>query len=636
MVPKFNFVLRAGVALIFFIAQMGPTLASGFSDCDQLVIEASVANNDGSMPIPLKKQEAKLAKPLDPKADSQTDPNGKGSAAAIPTAPPFTGIPHEASQRRSGPLPATAPGNNSFNPSASGNNMPSDTGSMGNGTATSPASANPAGTAPLGAARALPSNHAQNAASGASGNSEAPANADNYPIVGKMETVTFGAAHPELHIDQRLSALEEAVFKKTYNEQSLFDRTQHLKMTVLGSVEEPSDNAGIGEFGNNSISSLSPPATVDMRNTEGYFLDEVARRPESTKEIEDSEVPKFALELVNYARGLTGNFPLFADQTAQQMAAKHACDLARRNVISHASEAGENPDLRYTAIGGTDAITEGLVSLTGNFTNSQKPTKMAVALALKAMMARQDDREAILSAEATGFGFAIAPMSGKGKLVACSETSTKHGIMQPIESPIAVGDKVEVKGLVTQPYKFDRITIAWEGGGGNIPSAADEAEDALPYFPPLDYVAYAGKSEHDYEKAIATLRTVGLIAAIAGGVFMPPVALAAPMIVATGGMSEPKPLSDIPVHGGVHTEGATVLGKIPVAKGGKEGVYYVTVWASNGRGGKSVPISRRAYTVGAPAVSLDNANSAGAQTHPDTHKKKHSKHKLDTEAELEN
>ena len=56
-----------------------------------------------------------------------------------------------------------------------------------------------------------------------------------------------------------------------------------------------------------------------------------------------------------------------------------------------------------------------------------------------------------------------------------------------------------------EPYKFAKVTVAWEGPSHNLPTASDETEEALPYFPPLDYVGYAHKSEHDYSTAMTAV-----------------------------------------------------------------------------------------------------------------------------------
>jgi len=167
--------------------------------------------------------------------------------------------------------------------------------------------------------------------------------------------------------------------------------------------------------------------------------------------------------------------------------------------------------------------------------------------------------------------------------------------METLPTEVAVGEKLEVKGTVEAPYIFDRVNIAWEAYNGGSGSAADESEEALPYFPPLDYVAYANRADHDYSKAIFALKAAGVVAAIAGGMFVPPVALAAPLIMMAGtGTGEVKPVSDIPIKGGVKVEGSNFDAKIPISNGNKEGLYYITVYGSLGsHAQQSVALSRR-------------------------------------------
>jgi hypothetical protein len=207
---------------------------------------------------------------------------------------------------------------------------------------------------------------------------------------------------------------------------------------------------------------------------------------------------------------------------------------------------------------------------------------------------------------------------------------THHGVIQPIPLDCHVGEKIEVKGVVMEPYKFERVTLAWEAKNNNLAKVADEAEEALPYFAPLDYGAFAKNSDKDYSQALGTLRTIGIIAAIAGGVFMPPIALAAPMIAMSGGMGsgEPKPVSDIPIKGGMHVDGNYFSGKIPINHEGKEGLYYVTVWATVTKYGKPIPISRRAILAsGMLETNSETVSAKRVKEGSDPSSKKKHKHK---------
>ncbi|MBI2810399.1 MAG: CAP domain-containing protein [Candidatus Melainabacteria bacterium] len=441
---------------------------------------------------------------------------------------------------------------------------------------------------------------------------------DSYPSVGRMERLTFGSSLSDSPIEQRLTKLETAIYQKSFADLSLFDRTQQLKKTLLGNDDEPTadiDNLRVPSNGNwlgNPSSGL--PFMTDQPSSEFDYFGGIAQRPENQQTTTPADMKEFFLELINSERSKSGLSPLAPDPLAEKLAQEQNDELCKRSVISHANSKGENPDRRYTIGGGTGALTESLVSNKTPDTFSKSPTRAAVAELMKTLMSRQDDRDAILNQDATHIGLAINWTANRDKIIAVTEVVTNHGIIPELPHEVGIGEKLEIKGVVMQPYQFDRITLAWEANKG-LSSAPDEAEEALPYFPPLDYVAYAGKSAHDYSGAVSALRTAGVIAAIAGGIFMPPVALAAPLIAMSGGVGtgDPKPVSDIPIHGGVKVEGLTFNGKVPINKDGKEGIYYVTIWGTLSKLGKSVPISRRAIL----AKHVDEDVSAKIETPAD-------------------
>ncbi|RTL36362.1 MAG: CAP domain-containing protein [Candidatus Melainabacteria bacterium] len=438
--------------------------------------------------------------------------------------------------------------------------------------------------------------------------------ADSYPSVGRMEHLTFGASYSDSPIEQRLTKLETAIYQKSFADMSLFDRTQQLKKTLLGNDDEPTadiDNLRFpssGWPGNPLGNSL---ITGDPTSSEFDYYGGLAQRPENQQSTTIADMKEFMLELINSERSKSGLAPLTIDSLADKLAQEQNDELCRRNVISHANLKGENPDRRYTVNGGTGALTESIVSNKTLDTFSKSPTRAAVAELMKTLMSRQDDRDAILNQDATHIGLCINWTPGKDKLIAVTEVITNHGIIPELPKEVALGEKLEIKGVVMQPYQFDRITLAWEANKG-LAAVPDESDEALPYFPPLDYVAYATKSSKDYSGAMSALRTAGVLAAIAGGVFVPPVALAAPLIAMSGGVgnSDPKPVSDIPIHGGVKVEGLTFNGKVPINKDGKEGIYYVTIWGTLSKTGKPVPISRRAIL----AKHVDEDVSARIET----------------------
>ncbi|CAN5470837.1 hypothetical protein BH10CYA1_BH10CYA1_49660 [soil metagenome] len=477
-----------------------------------------------------------------------------------------------------------------------------------------------------------------NGVSAAVGGNKVPG-ADSYPSVGRMERLTFGSSLSDSPIEQRLTKLETAIYQKSFADLSLFDRTQQLKKTLLGNDDEPTadiDNLRIPSNGN----WLNPPSSglpfmTDQPSSEFDYFGGIAQRPENQQTTTAADMKDFFLELVNSERSKSGLGPLTLDPIAEKLAQEQNDELCKRGVISHANSKGENPDRRYTISGGTGALTESLVSNKTPDTFSKSPTRAAVAELMKTLMSRQDDRDAILGQDATSVGLAINWTANRDRIIAVTEVVTNHGIIPELPHEVGIGEKLEIKGVVMQPYQFDRITLAWEANK-ELASTPDESEEALPYFPPLDYVAYAGKSAHDYSGAVSALRTAGVIAAIAGGIFMPPVALAAPLIAMSGGIGtgDPKPVSDIPIHGGVKVEGLTFNGKVPINKDGKEGIYYVTIWGTLSKVGKSVPISRRAILakhvdedVSAKIETpTDEATSKNKDVAVDKEKKKKEKH----------
>ena len=432
----------------------------------------------------------------------------------------------------------------------------------------------------------------------ASGNAE-----DNYPVIGTLETSIFGVATPTTSIDERLAKLENAVYKKTFASESLFERTERLKATLLGLGSQEADPNAPGG---------SSRFIESAGGQNSSYFDAIAALPENQTEVAPEELQRYFFMLVNGERQKFGYGALEPDAIAMKLAREHVRELGRRKALSHQDLKGNNPDRRYTLAGGNDLLYESIVSI-NNDTGAQKPNRAMAVNLLKTIMNRQDEREAMMASDATGLGFAIEWTKEKEKIFACSDVLTRHGVIQPIPTAVLVGDKIEVKGVVMPPFHFDKITVAWEGPSAGMSSVADDAEEALPYFAPLDYAAYAHHSDNDHSGTITALKTAGIIAAIAGGVFIPPVALAAPLIAMSGSNAEPKPASDIPIKGGIKVDGNAFEGRIAINHEGKEGIYYITVWASLTKYGKPIAISRRAIVATATGSSGNVANNGSAR-----------------------
>jgi uncharacterized protein YkwD len=450
--------------------------------------------------------------------------------------------------------------------------------------------------------------------------------------VAHLEILTFGETHPGMAISDRLANLESTVFKETHPTDSLFSRTERLQKVLVGSEgPTPYESPQYRPPDLPSYARVPPAAPAQDQPNAGWtepprspvptgnpgegqysYFDEIAVLPENRVVVNNQQLQDYFLEMVNNERRKVGSPPLEIDQIAEKLATEHVTQLAERAQISHSNTKGENPDRRYTLLGGTDAVSESLVSLKSSELGSRRLYRGAAAKLLRVLMSHQDDRDALTSRDTTHVGFAAEWTADHSRLIACAELVSKHAIIHPVPDQAHIDEKIDVKGVMTPPYQFVRVTLAWEGGNSNLASVADESDEALPYFPPLDYVAYQKRAESGgHDKAIMILKGVGIAAAIAGGVFMPPVALAAPLIAVSGsGSGEHKPASEIPVKGGVKLEGAVFETKVPLSNEGKDGLYYLTVWGSEGQGGKPVPISRRViYVSGGKEEATKTTNS---------------------------
>lgn len=429
---------------------------------------------------------------------------------------------------------------------------------------------------------------------------------DAYPTIGRLEEVTLGHRQPALPIGERLSTLETVVFKRHFSDDSLFDRTERLKKTILGAIDPGPAAVTPSVLDSPDVVNPPPGGTQGLETAqEIHYLDDLASRPENRMPSTPEQVGQFAVELINTERRNYGLSPVSPDNVAEKLAFEQVNDQAGRNALSHFSVSGLGPDRRYTLVEGSDALTECIASVKSSDMGSNKVCKAGAARLLKILLSRQDDRDAILSPDATHIGFGVAMSASGERMLACAEVLTRHALMGPLPAEARLGDKLEVKGVLNSPYSFDRITVAWEAFNPDGQPAGDDMEEALPYFPPLDYIAFASRSEQNHDKAIIALKAVGMVAAVAGGFFIPPVALAAPLIAVAGTPSETRPVSDIPVKGGVHMEGAQFTAKIPLSNANKEGLYYITVWGTLGRGQKSIPISRRVILVKQQEITTD-------------------------------
>ncbi|HEY9787931.1 MAG TPA: CAP domain-containing protein, partial [Candidatus Obscuribacterales bacterium] len=286
---------------------------------------------------------------------------------------------------------------------------------------------------------------------------------EKYPTIAEMEVLTYGESHPARAIADRLTALETTVFKITYPSESLAARTDRLKRTLLGADIENTYNQSSpysqppygyqpppSQWTEEPPRTSVPPSTNPDAARYAYY-DEIAIMPENRVPVTEEQLEHYFLQLVNMERQKVGAAPLALDPLAEKMAREHAVQLAQRAVVSHADEKGNNPDRRYTLLGGTDAVTESVLSIKSEELGTKKLLRSAAPRIMKVFMSHQDDRDALTSPDTNAMGFHAGFTSDKSRLIACVEGLTKRGIIHPIPIDVHVGDKLEVKGVVMQP-----------------------------------------------------------------------------------------------------------------------------------------------------------------------------------------
>ncbi|MBY0357783.1 MAG: hypothetical protein K2W82_07260 [Candidatus Obscuribacterales bacterium] len=451
---------------------------------------------------------------------------------------------------------------------------------------------------------------------------------DKFPTVGQLESLMFGHSSPSLAVDNRLDKLEVSIFQKSYKDLDTEARIRRLREVIVGGAGD--ELLGASSVAPAPFSATSPTPYGRPDYKPGAYADADPTEPRAgglvfqnfshfdlKQEMSIPELEQFGLMVLNDLRAQEGLDPLAWDELSYKVAKEHTQELTERNLVSHFNVKGENPDVRYSKAGGMSALEEGLILFTS--ANKLKANRELIVKILEAMEGRQDDHESFFSKHATSFALSLRWTADRSRLVCCTEVVTNHVQVEPIPLEVTLGDKIELKGSVSDGYRFQKITLAWEGPITAMPDNGEESDEAMPYFPPLDYEAHAAKSERDWEKGMRVLQIAGITAAIAGGFFIPPVALAAPLIAASAGVSRPKPVSEIPIKGGVKTDGSSFSHKVTIGNDNKEGIYYLTIWGTIDSEQEAVPLSRRAI-IARKGMSVGETKQDG---HEKKGKKKH-------------
>ncbi len=409
---------------------------------------------------------------------------------------------------------------------------------------------------------------------------------DNYPVVGKIESIVFGKSSPNLKISDRISIIEKNIFGKTYTSDSLDVRTERLKANVLG----VSDN--LQDENNDTV-------TVPF-NTEQKFQNDSNYENLQTVEISSENFQDILYEFINEERSFKGLLPLVKDEIALNVAFEQAKEILAEGSISYKNLKNQYPDERYTLAGGTGAIIEVIKGFEKN--PNEKKVKLTELLAkqlVQAIEANPDDAQILYSPYVNHFGLGFALSNDKKRFVSVIEFLTKGGEFEPIKPQVSLNEKSKVLGKINLPYKFKAISVAYYDSARlnfedeNNNSRYFSNENLKPYFPPQDYIAYSNTAKSTFIKVIKGIGVIGAIGAapFTGGAS----AILAPALLSSIQNGPPK---EIPLKGGIKVNRkGEFSGEIELNYQGKGGLYYVSVLAELPGVNFPIVISRRTVRV---------------------------------------
>ncbi len=411
---------------------------------------------------------------------------------------------------------------------------------------------------------------------------------DNYPVVGKMETVLFGMTSPSLKISDRISAIEKNIFGKTYQGDSLYDRTERLKLNVLGSSED------LRNVEEEAVGIEQP-----LVNQKTKPQNESSYENLQTTEITPEQFVETFSRFLNEERSYKGLLPLVSDTLASNVAHEQAREILLKNYLSYSNSKNQYPDERYTLAGGTGAILEVIKGFEKN--PKEKKIKLTELLAMQLLDAikdNQDDTQILFSPYINHFGFGFAFSDDKRRFSSVVEFVTKGGDFEPIKPVVTLNEKLRIMGKVNHPYKFKAISVAYyDVSRLNLEDSENLgyfSNDYLkPYFPPQDYIAYSNIARSNFVKVLKGIGVIGAIGAapFTGGA----TAILAPALISSIQNGPPK---EIPLKGGVKVNSkGEFASEVELNYQGKGGLYYISVLAELSGVSFPIVISRRTVRV---------------------------------------
>ncbi len=408
---------------------------------------------------------------------------------------------------------------------------------------------------------------------------------------------------PTLSAESNIAKLEEQLLGQTFSQESSQQRLTRLEELALGQ-SYPAEASGQREtrlLTLLKVPSAPIPASFKLPSQENEASQAQAQgqgqelnRPEapSSKPLaSDEQLANKLLKAINEERSFRRLNPLTLDPTAQKMALEQANFLIQNRLFSSYGRGENNPDQRYTALGGTGKILElvdGFFAPIGENQQS-KPIESSPELAgqlMDAITESTDKADLVFNPESNMAGIAFLLSPDKQQLVVVIELLTQEGNFSPIPKALSGGGGITVSGQTGGGYRLAWIGLAHK--------KFEHPEPGQDYFPPSDQVVYMNKS-NDRVKNLAM--TGGMILAMIAA----PFTYGASAIVADvlGQMlASTYKLQDVQVREGVSSDSSgNFSGSLGLGEWGP-GIYYVNIWGFRGRADeKPTILSRRTVSV---------------------------------------
>ena len=401
---------------------------------------------------------------------------------------------------------------------------------------------------------------------------------DNYPQVGKVETVLFGTSSPNLKLDKRLTKIEKSVFGESFDSEDFDKRTERIRSSVLGRY------AIYGEVEAPKVNKQINLTSQGFENLE-------------TKEIPTEEFIELVYKFVNDERSYKGLLPLLRDDVAALTADEHASDLVSNSYLSYCNQKNQCPDERYTLLGGTGAISEIINGFEKQ--SNEKEVKLNELLAkqlVQAISSSPDDSQILFSPYVNYIGSSVAVSQDKTRLVSVIEILAKGAALDPVKPVINFGEKIMITGKISKPYTLKAIAVGYEEPRKRNLFPDEQSFDTgnlRPYFPPQDYVAYGNTSKG---KLLKVLKGLGIIGAIGAAPFTGGATVVlAPVLLSSIQNAPPR---EIPLKGGIKVnKQGEFSGEIELNYQGRSGLYFISILGELPGLNFPIVISRRTVRV---------------------------------------